>query len=270
MTQARPRDEQRVAFDAFLPTYPRYEETAALDELRTREFTRLEETGQVYLDYTGARLYAASHVRRYGAMLTSGVFGNPHSHNPPSSASTAVIESCRRRVLGFFDAVLDDYAVIFTGNASQALKLVGEAYPFESGDQFLLTFDNYNSVNGIRELLDELLALRHPNGRGLVRQDGPVTWRSRGGTIAFNFCEADGSVIDHQAVEHRAGQPNIALRTGCFCNPGAGEVALGLSEDELTRCFRGAEDRMNREDLIRCIDAEAGARCGYRSGWSPT
>jgi molybdenum cofactor sulfurtransferase len=46
----------------------------------------------------------------------------------------------------------DEYAAIFTANASTALKLVGESYPFgEGGDHFLLTFDNHNSVNGIRE-----------------------------------------------------------------------------------------------------------------------
>ena len=32
-----------------------------------------------------------------------------------------------------------------------ALKLVGEAYPFGSDSHYLLTFDNHNSVNGIRE-----------------------------------------------------------------------------------------------------------------------
>jgi molybdenum cofactor sulfurtransferase len=31
------------------------------------------------------------------------------------------------------------------------LRLVGESYPFDPGGQFLLTFDNHNSVNGIRE-----------------------------------------------------------------------------------------------------------------------
>ena len=36
-------------------------------------------------------------------------------------------------------------------NATGALRLVGEAYPFHPGDRFLLTFDNHNSVNGIRE-----------------------------------------------------------------------------------------------------------------------
>ena len=54
-------------------------------------------------------------------------------------------------MLRFFEADPDEYAVVFTANASQALKLVGEAYAFEPGDHFLLTFDNHNSVNGIRE-----------------------------------------------------------------------------------------------------------------------
>src|SRR5690606_9732140 len=43
------------------------------------------------------------------------------------------------------------YVVIFTQNASGALKLVGESYPFGPDSHYLLTFDNHNSVNGIRE-----------------------------------------------------------------------------------------------------------------------
>jgi len=41
--------------------------------------------------------------------------------------------------------------VIFTANATQALKLLGEAHPFDGDGEYLLTFDNHNSVNGIRE-----------------------------------------------------------------------------------------------------------------------
>ena len=65
--------------------------------------------------------------------------------------ATAQVKRCRAHVLRFFNAPPDDYAVVFTANASHALKLVGEAYPFEPGDRLLLTFDNHNSVNGIRE-----------------------------------------------------------------------------------------------------------------------
>jgi len=50
-------------------------------------------------------------------------------------------------VLEFFNASPDEYVVTFTQNASGALKLVGESYPFGPGDAYLLTFDNHNSVN---------------------------------------------------------------------------------------------------------------------------
>ena len=61
--------------------------------------------------------------------------------------STGRMDVCRRRILRFFNASQDEYGVVFTANASQALKVVGESYPFQSGDRFLLTFDNHNSVN---------------------------------------------------------------------------------------------------------------------------
>ena len=83
-------------------------------------------------------------------MLRDGVFGNPHSANPTSSAATALVEQARAAVLRYFNAPESEYACIFTPNATGALKLVGEAYPFEPG-RFLATFDNHNSVNGIRE-----------------------------------------------------------------------------------------------------------------------
>ena len=125
--------------------------TDPLDALRERELTRLDDGHQVYLDYTGGGLYADVQIRRHMTLLRSGVFGNPHSINPTSSRSTALVEATRRQVLAWFDADPDEYEAIFTGNASHALKLVGESYPFEAGDRFLLTFDNHNSVNGIRE-----------------------------------------------------------------------------------------------------------------------
>jgi selenocysteine lyase/cysteine desulfurase len=433
---------REAAEAAFLATHPDYETTRALDDLRAREFSRLDEQGHVYLDYTGSGLYAASQVRRHSDLLLRNVFGNPHSANPTSQASTELVERCRERVLRYFGADPQEYALIFTANASQALKLVGESYPFARGDQFLLTFDNHNSVNGIREfdrahgartryvpvrppemrlderalelaldqsapghhhlfaypaqsnfsgvrhpldwvdrarqrgwdvlldvaafvatnrldlsavkpdfaalsfykmfgyptgvgaliarrealarlhrpwfaggtinvasvqadrfvlapgsaafedgtpdftsipavelglemlesvgietvhtrvrvltawLLDELLALRHRSGRPLLRLYGPSDTTARGGTLAFNLQDGEGRVIDHMAIEGAAARRSISLRTGCFCNPGAGEVALGLTRNELERCFTGSE-HMSYDDLRRCVDPHA-------------
>jgi len=36
-------------------------------------------------------------------------------------------------------------------------------------------------------------------------------------------------------------KPNISLRTGCFCNPGGGELALGISAEELTSALPAPE-----------------------------
>src|SRR5581483_6453678 len=122
-----------------------------LPELRRTEFARLDAAGHVYLDYTGAGLYAESQLREHFDLLRQNVFGNPHSLNPTSAAMTELVKQTRAAVLAFFRASPDEYVAIFTPNATGALRLVGEAYPFRAGDRFLLTFDNHNSVNGIRE-----------------------------------------------------------------------------------------------------------------------
>jgi selenocysteine lyase/cysteine desulfurase len=435
--------DKKEALAAFLASYPHFEETRALDALRARDFARLDDQGHVYLDYTGGGLYADSQILRHMELLRTSVFGNPHSTNPTSLGTTDLVARCRRRVLAFFNASPDEYGVIFTANASHALKLIGESYPFEPGDQFLLTFDNHNSVNGIREfdrvhgaettyipvsppdmrvdesvldahldrgrpdgnnlfaypaqsnfsgvqhplewidraqakgwnvlldaaafvptnrldlsrcrpdyvalsfykmfgyptgvgamiarwpalaklhrpwfaggtitvasvqadrhylaageeafedgtldyanipavdhgldfldsigleiinsrvkcltgwLIDSLLALHHGNGRPLVHLYGPAETRGRGGTVTFNFFDRSGQVIDHELVEEKANRRQISLRTGCFCNPGAGEMALGLSKSELVSCFTSAEGEMTYEDFRHCIDGKS-------------
>lgn len=140
-----------AAFAAFKQAYRTYESTQVLDELRAREYSRLDELDQVYLDYTGGGLYADFQLREHMALLGHNVFGNPHSNNPTSLAMTHLVERTRAYVLEYFNASPDEYIAIFTPNASGALKLVGEAYPFTPTSHYLLTFDNHNSVNGIRE-----------------------------------------------------------------------------------------------------------------------
>ncbi len=122
-----------------------------IDELRASEYARLDARGEVYLDYCGGSLYATSQVEEHQRLLRETVFGNPHSANPTSSAATALVEAARAAVLRFFRAAESEYECIFTANASGALRLVGEAYPFGPGGRFLATADNHNSVNGIRE-----------------------------------------------------------------------------------------------------------------------
>ncbi|KAF7369847.1 Molybdenum cofactor sulfurase [Mycena sanguinolenta] len=68
-----------------------------------------------------------------------------------STLSASCADEARASVLSFFHASSDEYTVIFTPNASGALKLVGEAYPFTDESRYLLACDSHNSVHGIRE-----------------------------------------------------------------------------------------------------------------------
>jgi len=429
----------------FVESCPIYESTRQLDILRETEYSRLDHLGHIYLDYTGAGLYATSQVGDHTWLLQSHVFGNPHSQSPASAPIAEFVEQGRRKILHFFNASADEYAVIFTANASAALKLVGEAYPFGSDGHYLLTFDNHNSVNGIREfaraqhaqityvpltlpemrvdegalqeyfklarpqghnlfaypaqsnfsgvqhplewipqaqgmgwdvlldaaafvptnrldlnqwhpdfvalsfykmfgyptgigcllarrealsklkrpwfaggtitvasvqgdryflaegasafedgtlnylsipaveiglrhletvgldpihtrclcltgwLIPKLLSLHHANGIPLVRVYGPLTTQRRGGTVTMNFYNSAGRIIDHLRVEKAATEHRISLRTGCFCNPGGGETALGLSKPELIGCFsqpRQEDSRFTLEDFRHCIDSK--------------
>jgi molybdenum cofactor sulfurtransferase len=83
--------------------------------------------------------------------LTCSVIISPLTHPDHSSKlSAALTATARAAVLSFFNAPPGS-TVIFTANASAALKLVGEAFPFTPEAAFILPEDAHNSVHGIRE-----------------------------------------------------------------------------------------------------------------------
>ena len=122
-----------------------------MEGVRQKEYGRLDATGHTYLDYTGAGLYSDSQILEHLNFLRGDVFGNLHAGNPAAVTTTRLVDNARVYILEYFNASPDEYVAIFTANATAAIKLVGEAYPFQSGGRYLLTFDNHNSINGIRE-----------------------------------------------------------------------------------------------------------------------
>jgi selenocysteine lyase/cysteine desulfurase len=143
-------------------------------DLRRREFARLDRAGVAYLDYTGSALHADSQRRAYDRLLEDGVFGNPHSAHAASTASARVIEAARARIRAMLDAG-DEYVVCFTANTSGAVRLVAEAYPFGPDVPLVLSADNHNSVNGVREYARRCgAAVEHlPLNRDLMLHDAP-------------------------------------------------------------------------------------------------
>ncbi|KGQ07050.1 60S ribosomal protein L15 [Beauveria bassiana D1-5] len=146
--------DQSLSNETIMERYPEYASTAILDELRAEEYSFLDEHRHVYLDYTGAGLAAHSQHRAHHEQLKHGTFGNPHSSNPTSRAATDLVDETRQRILQHFSASPDEYAVIFTPNATGAARLVGESYAWRRGARLVLTADNHNSLNGLRQFAE--------------------------------------------------------------------------------------------------------------------
>lgn len=119
------------------------------NELIQREYERVIQSGHTYLDYTGGNLFPKSVLDKHFELLRNNILGNPHSNNPTSKLATELVNAARQKVLDFFGG--EDYYCVFTQNATGALKIVGECYPFDPDSFLLLLSDNHNSVNGIRE-----------------------------------------------------------------------------------------------------------------------
>ena len=135
-----------VAFTDFLLKHPEYV-NPVLDNLRKKEFTSLN---GVYADWTGAGLPASSLIEKHLRFLQRNTLGNPHSSHKPSSKAMEKIMQTRNAVLFFLNASPEEYEVIFTSGATSAI-LILQHYMFGSGE-LLLTADNHNSVNGLREI----------------------------------------------------------------------------------------------------------------------
>ena len=427
----------------FQRRFPEYAATRVVDDLRRTEYRRLDQHGHTYLDYTGGGVYAESQVREHLDLLSRRVFGNPHSGNPASLAMTELVELARATVLNYFRAPADEYVVVFTANATGALRLVGEGYPFESGGatclastttirstayascpaawrgrairaadrpriapgrdraagrarysderpEFVSAYPAQSNFSGVQHslswiaeakrrgwdvlldaaafaptnqldlracqpdfvsfsfyklfgyptgigcliarkealcrlrrpwfaggtiafssvmaldggtdgfylspgvpgfedgtvnclsvpgvgiglrwldrigvdlvhtrvkaltawLLEELQSLRHTNGCPVLRVYGPRDGVERGGTLAMNMVDPAGAVWDCWEVERLANRRNLSLRSGCHCNPGAREVALGFEPAELSACFE-RKDELSYAEFLRLIE----------------
>lgn len=134
------------AFSDFITNYPGYD-SPILDALRKCEYSRLDNPldKHVYLDYTGSALSASSHVAAYGRALNRGVFGNPHSVNPASQKSSLATKKAKEALLRFVDADEDVYDVVWTANATAALKIVGDGFDFRPGQKLVLGCDSHSA-----------------------------------------------------------------------------------------------------------------------------
>jgi molybdenum cofactor sulfurtransferase len=110
-------------------------------------------------------------------------------------------------------------------------------------------------------LLDQLVALRHSNGRPMVRIYGPLTTVMRGGVVTMNLYDPEGHLLDYRRVEELAGEHGISLRSGCFCNPGAGETAEGITDEDVAEAM-ASTGNLNLPSFVQFITHRGGRSAG--------
>lgn len=115
-------------------------------------------------------------------------------------------------------------------------------------------------------LLTGAAALRHGNGRPLVRLYGPTEVDRRGGTVTLNVLDTDGEIVDERAVSRDSAARGISLRTGCFCNPGAGEAAFSISRRLLAGAIRRTTGTI--DDYLRQLGLPSGGAVRVSLGLS--
>ncbi|KAJ2491736.1 hypothetical protein IWW37_002060 [Coemansia sp. RSA 2050] len=137
-----------------------------LEAVRRKEYPQLFNASSllttVFLDHGGSTLYAASYVRAQAEEMLTTIPANPHSNHPGSQWTREKIEQVRDRLLGFFGTTSRDYALIFTANATAAIRLAGELTPISKDGTFCYTSSAHTSVVGLRGIAAELGATVRP------------------------------------------------------------------------------------------------------------
>jgi selenocysteine lyase/cysteine desulfurase len=130
---------ERPRFSSALP-FPSTDHAALFPQL----------AGSVYADWSGAAVPPAPLIRQHTERLLAQHLGNPHSHHSSSTQAHERVGEARSAVLRYFHADPAEYDVVWTANATSAIQLL-QHYLFEGGE-LLLSADNHNSMNGLREI----------------------------------------------------------------------------------------------------------------------
>jgi selenocysteine lyase/cysteine desulfurase len=106
-------------------------------------------------------------------------------------------------------------------------------------------------------VVEGLLNLRHANGSPLVLIHGPKGLEGRGATIAVSLRDRDGAVVPYWTVEESARADGLAVRGGCFCNPGCAEWAFAFPAEATAHCLDALGDAFTVPLFASCLGDRA-------------
>ncbi|VBB72529.1 Putative molybdenum cofactor sulfurase [Podospora comata] len=97
-----------------------------VEVIRQEEYPHMN--NGTYLDHSGTTIYAASTVTRFSHKMLNNLYGNPHSENKPAKVSGDMVDEIRLKALRFLGADPEHFDLVFTANATAAIKLVADSF----------------------------------------------------------------------------------------------------------------------------------------------
>ncbi|RDL36767.1 uncharacterized protein BP5553_06119 [Venustampulla echinocandica] len=128
-----------------------------VENFRDTEYPMMQ--GQIYLDHGGSTIYAKSLIDQFSKKMMSNLYGNPHSGSDPAHLSGQAVDQVREATLRFFGADPEHFDLVFTANATAAIKCVADnfrdlALASSPSGTFWYGYhkDAHTSLVGVREL----------------------------------------------------------------------------------------------------------------------
>ncbi|KAH8891010.1 PLP-dependent transferase [Thozetella sp. PMI_491] len=191
-----------------MPPYSR-----PVEVIREEEYPHMN--NGIYLDHSGATIYAKSTVNGFAERMRTSLLGNPHSANEPARVSGEMVDEVRAKTLQFLGADPEHFDLVFVANATAAVKLVADCFRDLAEKTRSRSFwygyhrDCHTSLVGVRELTygnhkcfesdrdvdvwldnphEARLGIHRPSGLGLFAYPGqsnlngrrlPLSWSHR-------------------------------------------------------------------------------------------
>ncbi|XP_048514387.1 molybdenum cofactor sulfurase 2 isoform X2 [Athalia rosae] len=133
------------------------------------------------------------------------------------------------------------------------LSIISLRHGFDALSKFPAKVVSRHVFSLARYLHHSLLKLHHANGEPIARLYADTDYedcQKQGGIVTFNLLRSNGEIVGFVEFLNMANLHKIHLRTGCFCNPGACQRHLELSNEDLKEHFNAGHVCGDQRDLI--------------------
>lgn len=123
-----------------------------VSEIREKYYPNL--ANQTYLDHAGTTVYSSLTLDKIHEVLSKTLLANPHSLSSASRDTASLVEETRYKILSIFHADPAEYDIVFSLNATHAIKIAASLIQdaAENSFNYYYNINCHTSLIGLRTL----------------------------------------------------------------------------------------------------------------------